>query len=301
MRWLLLLLFSVQLLADIAQKIFPLTPAPIDVVIPYDPKDQETLELCVEGIRKNGINIGRIIVLSKEQPMVQAEWFAEANFPFTKEAIALEIFRGDKQAADVFLAMPKSRIGWIYQQFLKFYAPFVIPDISPNVLILDSDVIFLNPADFMTAEGHPYFNIGAELVPSYFSVAERLLPGLHRVHSKFSGVTHHMLFQRPILEDLFQLISEHHKMEPWKAICRVIDPEEVSRSCLSEYEIYFNFALLRTPQATIRRLKWCDLSMLSAIPRFKRQYYAYVASHTWLRELHLSLGAQYASPQLRYP
>ena len=33
-------------------------------------------------------------------------------------------------------------MGWIYQQFLKLFAPLYIPDISSNVLMVDSDVVF---------------------------------------------------------------------------------------------------------------------------------------------------------------
>lgn len=252
-------------------------------MIPCGPKDQETLELCVEGIRDNGIHVRRIIVVSKECMTHKAEWFSEDNYPFTKEDIALEIFRKDVDAAKQFLSLPNGRIGWIYQQFLKFYAPFVIPNISPNVLILDADVIFLNPASFMTEEGHPLFNFGDEYIPSYFAHAARLLPDLRRVFPKYSGISHHMLFQKPILEDLFRLISTQHKVEPWRAIARAIDPQEAPLSSLSEYEIYFNFVFLRTQQAKIRRLKWCGLSSLAPIHYYKKQRYAYVACHTWLR------------------
>ena len=278
------LLLALPLSAEFAQKIFTLSPDPIDVVVPCGPKDRETLELCVEGIRANGLNVRRIIVVSKERMTEAAEWFSEEAYPFSKEDLALEIFRGDAEAAQEFLALPNCRIGWIYQQFLKLYAPFVIPQISPNVLVLDADVIFLNPASFLTEEGHPLFNFGDEHIPSYFAHAARLLPDLRRVFPNYSGIAHHMLFQKPILEDLFQLISGHHHIEPWRAICRAIDPKEAPVSCLSEYEIYFNFVFLRTPQAKIRRLKWCGLSSLAPIGYYKKQCYAYVACHTWLRD-----------------
>ena len=46
------------------------------------------------------------------------------------------MFHGDAEKAREFLASPVTRIGWIYQQLLKLYAPFVIPGISSNVLVL---------------------------------------------------------------------------------------------------------------------------------------------------------------------
>lgn len=283
MRWLIVLL-AIHLGADISQVTFVLAPDPIDVVIPCAPKDAEVLERCINGIRKYGQNIRRIIIISQTPLISSAEWFDESKFPFSKKDIALEMFRGDELEALNFLAAPKSRIGWIYQQFLKLYAPFVIPNISSNVLILDADVIFLNPISFMTDTGEPLFATGKEYWKPYFDLAERLLPGLHRVHENSSGIVHHMLFQKPILEDLFQLISMEHGTEPWKAICHCIDLKEIHFAALSEYEIYFNFSLLRTPQAHIRPLKWTNISHLHDRKKHQKKGYAYVAYHDWRRK-----------------
>ena len=257
-------------------------------MIPSAPKDLPTLEYCIEGIRKNGKNIRRIIVLSKERMTHSAEWFSEEWFPFSKKEIALEIYagRGDEEAAEEFLKAPNTRIGWIFQQLLKFYTPFVIPDLSSNVLILDSDVIFLHPVDFITSSGEPYFIPAKEYFVSYFEHAARLLPPLHRVHAGRSGVSHHMLFQKPVLEDLFQLIKEKHKMEPWKAICRCIDLKSIYYSCMSEYEIYFNFIQLRSDQVHFHFAKWVEIPSLQMIFHYKRMDYLFIACPEWLRKKH---------------
>ena len=39
----------------------------IDVVIPAHKKDIDTLDLCIDGIRKNVKDVRRIIVVSKEK------------------------------------------------------------------------------------------------------------------------------------------------------------------------------------------------------------------------------------------
>src|SRR5262245_56971712 len=87
----------------------------IDVVIPCVEKDLETLDLCIAGIKKFGMDIGRVIIVSDKKLTDQAEWFDEKLFPFDKWQMAEEIF-GDKEAGDRFVAKPKSRIGWLYQQ-----------------------------------------------------------------------------------------------------------------------------------------------------------------------------------------
>jgi len=290
MRWFLLLLcFSLHALpqkSEIPKITYTFSSEPIDVVIPCVRKDLLTLEKCIEGIRKNGKNIRRVIVLSKEPLTSSAEWFDENTFSFTRHDLAVEIFHGDVQQAEEFIASPNTRISWIYQQLLKFYVPFTIPDISSNVLILDADVIFLNPVEFTNSTGGPYFIPAREYIVPYFQHAAKLLPGLRRVYAQHSGIAHHMLFQRPILEDLFQLITTQHQTEPWRAICRCIDINELYRSCMSEYEIYFNFVTLRTDQGVLHPLKWDQVHTLHNLAHYQRMGYAYVACPEWFRKLY---------------
>ncbi len=263
---------------------YPLSPEPIDVIIPCSTKDKETIDLCIQSTRKYVKNIRRIIVISKEPLTHLAEWFDEKNYPFSKEIVALELFDQREEDAVKFLKSPASRIGWIYQQFLKLYAPFIIPEISSNVLAVDADVIWLKPIEVMTEQGEPLFATGTEYHPPYFDHISRLLEGLKRVYPEHSGVVHHMLFQKPILEDLLQMIQFQHNMEPWKAICHCIDHQDLYFSSFSEYEIYFNFALLRTEQAHLRPIRWGNCDIFEAAEQYKKRGYVYVACHDWRRK-----------------
>jgi hypothetical protein len=256
---------------------------PIDVVIPCTLKDLNTLDLCIHGIRSNGKNIGRIIVVSSEKLTDSAEWFPECAFPFSMTDVAFCILQ-DPVAARNYLEAKNTRIGWIFQQLLKFYAPFVIPDISSNVLILDADTIFLNPVEFADEFGYPYFNVASEYHLPYFYHMDRLLKGLCKQYPDYSGITHHMLFQRPILDDLFELVEENHQLPMWEALCKCIDKSHLWGSCLSEYEIYFNFTLTRTEQSSIRKLEWTNSSDLSKIETYKKKGYHYVSFHDYMRK-----------------
>lgn len=266
-------------IAIFSKVIYPFCADPIDVIIPCHPKDQANLEHCIKGIRKNGANVRRIIVLSSECLSMQAEWFDEANFPFDKEKILVEVFHGDCERARNFPY--RSRIGWIYQQLLKLYACYVIPNLSSNYLVLDADTIFLRPVHFLTHMGEPLFNVGKEDHTPYFDHAKRLLPGFQKVFPKLSGITHHMIFQKPILDDLFGQIWECHGMDPWKAIVRCIDLKEIRDSCFSEYEIYFNFSFMRTDQAHVRKLKWKNIKSLDDLKECKKKGYDYVSCHIY--------------------
>lgn len=252
---------------------------PIDVVIVCHEKDLRTLGLAIEGIKKN-IDFRDIFVVSKEPLTQEARWFDEAQFPFTKQTVAMEIF-GNQEQAVAFLNHPKTRIGWIYQQLCKLYALFVIPDISSNVLVVDADTIFLRPVRFQDDVGAPLFNVGTEYHMPYFEHIARLIPGLKKVYPDKSGITHHMLFQRCIMEDLFATIRDIHDEEPWKALCHAIDHGALYGSALSEYELYFNFACMQTDQVRIRHLDWQNLSF-SNYHRMSRLNADYVSCHAYM-------------------
>lgn len=260
---------------------------PIDVVIPCHEKDLRTLELCIQSIRKHGKGIRRIIVISEKKLTENAEWFPETQYPFSRQDVLDEIFNGDKKLAEEYAKLPGSRLGWIFQQLLKLYAPLVIPNISSNVLMLDSDVVFLRDVVFIDNEGNALFNFSKEDHEPYFEHAKKLISGpyeIKRVYKDKSGICHHMLFQRYILEELFECITQTHKTEPWRALCRCIDREYIynNKSALSEYEIYFNFAFGHSHAVKIRHLPYKDAKFSKeSIEWAKKQGLYYVALHTW--------------------
>lgn len=261
------------------------TEQPIDVVIPSTDKDLITLELCIEGIKANGTNIRRVIVVSDRPLTHNAEWFDEKNYPFNKSDVALHLFKGNAKQAQQYLGVGGNRVGWYYQQLLKFYAPYIIEGLSPNVLILDSDTVFLRPVEFLNKSFGGLLNPGEEYHHPYFKHADLLTGGLvKRLSSKLSGISHHMLFQKSVLDDLFNHVELLHGQEFWKAFCMCVDKQEIPFSGASEYEIYFNFVLARTKEVKVRTLKWENITSLAQIPLYAAQGYHYVSCHSYHRE-----------------
>lgn len=261
---------------------FSFTDEPIDVVIPCRKKDLLTLDLCIEGIKKNGCNIRRVIVISETPLTDKAEWFNENAFPFDRPAIAYWLLKGNEERLGDFNT-PDSRDGWYYQQLLKLYAPFVIPGISSNVLLLDADTIFLNPVKFQDHQGGGLYNVGFEFFPAYFEHAERLLPGFQRVFPKHSGITHHMLVQKAVIESLFCEVENHHKLDFWQAFCFEVDIDKIFFSGASEYEIYFNYVFSKTNQVKVRHLKWKNITSLHNLENFRKKGFHFVSCHSWSR------------------
>ena len=258
------------------------TNHPIDVVIPSVEKDLPTLNLCIEGIRKNGRNIRRVIVVSQKPLSSQAEWFDESRYPFSLQEVAQILAKGDVRDLETLLA-PGGRGGWYYQQLLKFYAPFVIPDISPNVLILDSDTIFLNPVQWLNENSGGMYNVGIEYHLPYFQHAACLIPGFRKIFPQHSGIVHHMLFQKGVIEQLFDEVEQVHGVPFWKAFCHLVGQEHLAGSGASEYEIYFNYVFAHTSQVSLRGLLWRNIDSMDEVEKFRKQGYHYVSYHSYAR------------------
>ena len=313
----------------IGKKTFLLTDDPIDVVIPTIKGDLLTLNHCIEGIKKYGKSIRNVYVVSPTRLTDKAIWIDEKIFPFDIPSVAKHLFKSE-QRAQAYLSKGKGRIGWYYQQLLKLYSILLIPGISRNVLLLDSDAIFLNPVSFMNENNGPlfcpasqyykrYFEHGKKLIPgferqfrsphmnlapdgpdqqdysdeteSYHTHLQKLLPNLPAVFRRhrpsYSGIAHHMLIQKDVIESLFELIERLHKKPAWQAICECVtllgNHYKLPKSGFSEYEIYFNYFFATSNQGKIRHLKWNDISSIDNLNSYKAQGYHFIACHVYLR------------------
>jgi len=260
--------------------IYSLINEPIDVVIPCTKKDVPLLELCIQGIRDQCSQIRRVIVLSPERYTDQAEWYDERDFPFSKQDVAFYLCGEDQEKANDYLQVKDSRIGWYFQQLLKMYVPFVIPGISSNVLMLDADTIFLNPVTFMNESGEGFYNPGTEYNYHYFNHIN-LLTGnqLKKIFPFYSGISHHMLFQKAFLEDLFYRVETLHQRPFWQVFSLCVQAETLYTSGASEYELYFNFIFSNSRQPKIRLLRWQNIHNLQHLASFRYHGYHYVSCH----------------------
>jgi len=253
---------------------------PIDIVIPTHQKDLPILEHCIAAARRKIVNVRRIIVISKECYTKNAEWFDEAAFPFSIELVKNHV---------------GGHAGWYFQQLLKLYAPLVIPDISENVMILDSDTVFFRRVRMLDRDGLPFYNISKDANvrdrPFDQRVAkhtQNMLPQLaiENLPAEFqqvSGISHNMVFNREILRDLFAKVEAHDaNHDPFYKI--FLKHADQGHSA-SEYQIYFNFLLVFHPQKFhIRKLRYKNTADVNITKyRFRFKYY-YCAFHSYLRD-----------------
>jgi hypothetical protein len=112
---------------------------------------------------------------------------------------------------------------------------------------------------------------------------KRLHPEFEKVQNE-SGVCHHMVFNKFILDELFQKVESHHSKKTfWKAFLDCVDPREKEKSGASEYEIYFNYLLkFHRERVLLRSLPFSNWEQdVNLIPEGLSEYYV---NHHWWTE-----------------
>jgi hypothetical protein len=246
----------------------------MDIVIPFHPKDTASVRKCVISCRVFVEGCARIFLVSREDPAISGTiWVDEDRFPFSFSDIHA-----------IMTAEPtgrKDRTGWYLQQLLKLYIDTVVEDLSPHYLIVDSDVVFKRPVQMICGDGIPCYAYGREKYPPYFTIMERLVPGLGRQIEDKSGICHHMVFSRWAVAEIRERIcaGQGQGHNAWKVIMAAVDKQELSG--FSEYELYFNYMLrYHADKIILRPLRWKDAPREMPDDR----EYDYVAYHAWMRQ-----------------
>lgn len=205
-----------------------------DVVIPVGPKDKDKITKQLTYTKRNIVGYRKIFIITDltfNPPLDGVVIIPEHFFPFNKTHINTE------------------RSGWYLQQLFKIYAWKACPNILPQYLVIDCDTFFLKKTIFWE-NNIPLYNYGSEYHQPYFEHISRLIPTIQRQGNK-SGITHHMMFEKHYLEELFSMVDGLF----WERFLSVIDDSENSGA--SEYELYFHFMNQYYPQnIKIRELSW---------------------------------------------
>lgn len=274
----------------------------IDVVIPTHSKDIPILKYCISGIRKNVANVRRVIVVSKDKYTNDAEWFDESLYPFSYSEIS-SILAG-------------ANVGWNYQQLLKLYSPLVIPNISDNVLIVDSDTVFYRPLEFIK-DGFALYNLSKDKDLEFSDFHQKalrhirkILPDIENIMPEIfdqnnqknftkrlnfldekssknsqglvSGVCHHMLFQSDVIKDLFSRIEAKDGEKFYEIFLK----NREDQTGVSEYNLYFYFLVSCYPQRyKIRLLKYKNTARFFPLFEKIRKKYDYCSYHSYMRDV----------------
>lgn len=217
-----------------------------DIVIAVGPKDIDIYEKTVAFAKKNAIGHGTIYLITRFDIPAPDGCIVipESSFPFGLDDVAAIHGKIDRN-------------GWYLQQLLKLYAGRVIQGIRELYLVLDCDTMLLRPIQFTTASGVPLYANGWEFHPPYFTHMVALHSSLTKVYHDRSGICHHMMFQKSVLEELIALIGEPF----WKRFLTTVSPDQYHGSGASEYELYFNYLCKVHPEKMqFRHLCWDNVN-----------------------------------------
>lgn len=243
-----------------------------DIIIPLGPNDLNKIEIMFNNTKKNIIGYNKIYIITNKNNFDKLEKYENINlidediFDFNMNYI-----NSLKNNTD------KKRSGWYFQQLIKLYASFYIQELLPNYLVIDSDTNFLKPTKFFN-DSIPLYNFGTENHKPYFTHMQKIHPSLYK-KSNVSGICHHMMFQKNIIQQLFYLVESYHNKKFYEIFLENVLNNEWSGSGASEYELYFNYLhLYHTNKFKIRELKWTNASGLNN----NNNNYDYISSHWYL-------------------
>lgn len=248
----------------------------IDFVIPCHKKDFQSLKLVVNGIKDNISRVNKIFVISKDNPEIDNVIHISENLYssyITKEFIE-DVWKFKNP-------MLSYRAKWIYQQFLKLLSAKIIKDITETYVIVDSDTIFLNDISFDSTKF--YYCKAQEYHKPYLNPIKKLLKCEDTIG--FSTICHHMMFNKNILNEMIFVIEKNFNFKPFvNCILDILDYNEAS--CLSEWDLYANYVILKYPKiCTNRQLKWKDIPFIPSEfdLNLLKQNYDFVSCHAYMR------------------
>jgi hypothetical protein len=228
----------------------------IEIMIPVAEKDIRNIPLCVCNLKKYCINpIQKITIIGANKlknkiPIDPSlRWIDEETISPSLNDIELEL----KTSGYIYKSAR-----WYFQQLLKLYAFRIINPSTNYILIHDSDIAFVKETIFvdekhlaLLACGYPFrwkLNTRKHEIPGKHMAAEtaqKFLPEWAMIDA-YSGMQHHILLERNIIEELFKKIEQYHQREFWQAFINSIDRNRWHG--ISEYVIYRHFALAHFPE-----------------------------------------------------
>jgi hypothetical protein len=228
-----------------------------DIVIPLGPNEICRINDQIKYTKKNVIGYRNIYIVTCNLNIKIDDCIIidENNFPF-KDFI-MNYFKQHNGK--------KNRNGWYFQQLIKLYAGIYIDNILENYLIIDADVFFLKPIHFIEND-KPIFATGTEYHIPYFTHMNLLHNNFSKNYNK-SGICHHMLFNKKIINEIFTFVEEYHNKPFWQVFILSVNEHkkhniDVIESGASEYELYFNYVLKNHKNdIIIRDLNWSNIQV----------------------------------------
>jgi len=230
-----------------------------DIVIPLGPNEKNNIKTQIEYTKKNVVGYRNIYIISYDKNIELDDCIIidENIFGFKISDVAEHFAKFNGK---------NNRNGWYLQQLLKLYAGN-IDGILDNYLVIDADVFFMKQTNFIENE-KPIFTTGKQFNKPYFKHMKRLDSNFEKVFDK-SGISHHMMFNKLYIKEIFDIVEKNHNKKFWKVFIETVDEHtkhhiNAEDAGASEYELYFNYMVkYHKDKIIIRVLNWKNVSKTS--------------------------------------
>ena len=266
-------------------------------------KDAAVFKRSINSALKHLVDVDKFYVVTPNkvdlsvrfQDLVAGErviFVDEAKFNFSGELVADIMWKTVKEKGvyplsekgnSPFEGTLWGKLGWHLQQLIKVYAGKVL-DLEDYVL-LDGDCVWFKDVNFIAEEqtsSSPPFRYNYATSTQYhgpYVASSARISGVPTYHDKDgwrSGVVHHMVLVKPVLNSLFEAAESLHALPMWQVMLNQSALEMTCRaprapvcgagSTLSEYEMYFSYARTKFPETVkLRPLLWANGPMPGTI------------------------------------
>ena len=191
-----------------------------DIVIPYHPKDSATLAPCIWQIRKCLKGWQTIYVIGAQPVLCFSE--SEA-LVVIDEPSPQSIVNFYKQRNPALV----DRAGWLHQTLIKLQAKKYIPDLLPQYVVVDCDVLFMRPVSFFDDDEQWFAFHRWPLYGPYVDMFERLTGIPYPAGHGF--VMHHMMYRQDRLDEMIAHVLDYTKSKSFQwAVLKNINVVEKS-------------------------------------------------------------------------
>lgn len=230
----------------------------IEVLFVATSKDFRTLGLAIQGVLETcGQEISKINIVVPDVDIELCET-ALADCKSNLLQIISESSLVDKLLIKSLFSRFGTRGGWALQQVLKL--EFVRKSKSLGVLVVDADTILLKKRNWLNSDGVQLLMPSWEYHKPYYDFLNTLkIFGTQSTFTpKFSFVTHHMIMQPPIVQEIYNACDWNSPEELVHSLI-VLSSKENESPFSIDYELYGHF-LLENHSNRVVLTKWSNAS-----------------------------------------
>ena len=215
-------------------------------------KDLEVFKVSVKSALIHLIDIQTFFVICPKAEDLKAKmehivgdrvvFFDEQSFPVKFDTVAdvmLETVRQIgkyplKNGKSHFEVQMWSKLGWFFQQVVKLYAGEFLG--LENFVLLDSDLVFYKDIKFINSSGGKFnYAYSSQWHASYRSTMKTIL-GIDHTQGKYSsGIAHHMVIVKEVMEDMKKRVMINHGVPLWQMMLNASARETTCRAPRGEH------------------------------------------------------------------